>query len=62
MPAASVPVGFSAEGLPVGLQVVGRPGDDVGVLQVAHALENVFRAHEQPPDVAALRQQAGQEP
>jgi amidase len=54
-PAASVPAGFSPEGLPVGLQVVGRPGDDVGVLQVAHALEQVFGAHERPPDLAALR-------
>ena len=55
VPAASVPAGFTPEGLPVGLQVVGRPGDDVGVLQVAHALEQVFRAHERPPDLAALR-------
>ena len=56
VPAASVPVGFSREGLPVGLQVVGRPGDDVGVLQVAHALEQVFRAGERPPDLSALRE------
>jgi amidase len=54
-PAASVPLGFTASGLPVGLQVVGRPGDDLGVLQVAHALEQVFRAGERPPDLAALR-------
>ena len=38
-PAASVPVGRTPEGLPVGLQVVGRPRDDFGVLQLAHALE-----------------------
>ena len=59
-PAASVPAGFAPGGLPVGLQVVGRPGDDVGVLQVAHALEQVFRAHERTPDHAALRRRADQ--
>lgn len=38
-PAISVPCGFTAEGLPVGLQIVGRDGDDWGVLQLAHAFE-----------------------
>lgn len=38
-PAVSVPAGFTADGLPVGLQIVGRHGDDLGVLQLAHAFE-----------------------
>ena len=38
-PAVSVPAGETPEGLPVGLQIVGRPRDDFGVLQLAHALE-----------------------
>jgi amidase len=38
-PAVSVPCGLTAEGLPVGLQIVGREGDDWGVLQLAHAFE-----------------------
>jgi amidase len=38
-PAISVPAGFTPEGLPVGLQIVGRYGDDFGVLQLAHAFE-----------------------
>jgi aspartyl-tRNA(Asn)/glutamyl-tRNA(Gln) amidotransferase subunit A len=40
-PAASVPCGFTADGLPVGLQVVGRRFDDLGVLQAAAAFEAV---------------------
>lgn len=39
LPAASVPLGFAKGGLPVGVQVVGRFGDDVGVLRVAAAIE-----------------------
>ena len=38
-PAISVPGGFTPEGLPVGLQIVGRYRDDRGVLQLAHAFE-----------------------
>lgn len=46
-PAISVPAGFTPEGLPVGLQIVGRHHDDWGVLQMAHAFERaqpVWRA------------------
>jgi hypothetical protein len=39
--------------------VVGRPGDDLGVLQVAHALEQVFDVGARAPDLAALRAGAG---
>ena len=38
-PAVSVPCGFTSEGLPVGLQLMGRPGDDAAVLRAAHAYE-----------------------
>jgi amidase len=38
-PAVSVPVGMTPEGLPVGMQIVGRHGDDRGVLQIAYAVE-----------------------
>jgi amidase len=39
LPAISVPAGFTQEGLPVGIQIVGRHHDDWGVLQLAHAFE-----------------------
>ena len=39
-PAASVPGGFTPEGLPVGVQIVGRYKSDFSVLQLAHAFED----------------------
>jgi aspartyl-tRNA(Asn)/glutamyl-tRNA(Gln) amidotransferase subunit A len=38
-PAASVPCGFTTDGLPVGLQIVGKRFDDLGVLQASAAFE-----------------------
>lgn len=54
VPAASVPASFTPSGLPVGLQVIGRPGDDIGVLQFAHALEQVFSVVNHKPDLSIL--------
>ncbi|MBC8006991.1 MAG: amidase [Prolixibacteraceae bacterium] len=51
-PALSVPCGFSHEGLPVGLQVVGRHGDDFGVLQIAHAFERATGFWKRHPTIA----------
>lgn len=49
-PAASVPCGVTGEGLPVGLQVVGRRGEEATVLRVAAALEEALPwAHRIPP-------------
>lgn len=41
LPAISVPAGFSADGLPTGLQIIGKPQADLAVLQLAHAYEQV---------------------
>ncbi len=48
-PAISVPCGFTPEGLPVGVQIVGRHRDDFGLLQLAHAFEQVTRVGERRP-------------
>jgi amidase len=50
-PAISVPCGFTAEGLPVGLQIVGRHRDDWGVLQMAHAFEQANGSSRRWPDL-----------
>jgi aspartyl-tRNA(Asn)/glutamyl-tRNA(Gln) amidotransferase subunit A len=39
LPAISVPCGFDTNGLPVGLQIVGKPWDEVTVIQLAHEYE-----------------------
>ena len=39
LPAISVPAGFGASGLPMGLQLIGAPQADLALLQVAHAYE-----------------------
>ena len=38
-PAISVPCGFSEDGLPIGLQLAGRPFDEMTVLRAAYAYE-----------------------
>jgi amidase len=52
-PAISVPAGFSASGLPVGLQIVGRHRDEFGLLQVAHAFEEATRHGRRLPPLLA---------
>jgi aspartyl-tRNA(Asn)/glutamyl-tRNA(Gln) amidotransferase subunit A len=39
-PAVSVPIGLSSDGLPIGLQIVGKRHDDEGILRVARAIES----------------------
>jgi len=49
-----MPVGFNQEGLPMGMQLIGRPQAELAVLQIAHAHE--LRAHamlaRRPPALA----------
>jgi amidase len=53
LPAISVPAGFTSDGLPVGLQIVGRHQDDWGVLQIAHAFEQVNGLKDHFPAIAS---------
>ena len=51
LPALSLPLGFTDEGLPVGLQIVGRHQDDFGVLQLAYAIQQANGSWQRRPGV-----------
>ena len=51
-PAISVPAGFTDDGLPVGIQIVGRRNADFAVLQLAHAFEQVTKVGLRRPAIA----------
>jgi aspartyl-tRNA(Asn)/glutamyl-tRNA(Gln) amidotransferase subunit A len=51
-PTASFPCGFSSSGLPVGLQVAGRPWDESTVLRIGHAYQQVTDWHTHWPAIA----------
>jgi amidase len=50
-PAISMPCGYTPEGLPVGLQIVGRHRDEFSVLQMAYAFEQATRAGHRRPGI-----------
>ena len=54
LPVASMPVGFNAQGLPMGMQIAGPPHADLGVLAIARAYESLtqWTARRPPPALA----------
>ena len=52
LPAISVPAGLSADGLPLGLQLIGRAFDEETVLRVAHVLETAAGFRHRPSFLA----------
>lgn len=53
LPVVAVPCGRSTEGLPLGLQIAGRPFDEGTVLRIAHAYEQATEWHTQHPPLAS---------
>jgi aspartyl-tRNA(Asn)/glutamyl-tRNA(Gln) amidotransferase subunit A len=49
LPGLSLPCGFDAGGLPIGLQIMGRAFDEATVLRVAHAYEQATEWHDRVP-------------
>jgi aspartyl-tRNA(Asn)/glutamyl-tRNA(Gln) amidotransferase subunit A len=52
LPAISVPCGFSPQGMPVGLQIIGKPFDEETVLRIADAFERSTQWHLKYPMIA----------
>lgn len=52
-PVISLPAGFGPSGLPMGVQVIGRPREELSLLQLAHAFEQVAPWMKQLPPAAA---------
>ena len=51
MPSVSVPCGFDKDGLPIGLQIAGKPFDEKTILRVAFAYEQATDWHDRHPSV-----------
>ena len=51
-PAASIPCGFSSDGLPIGLHIIGRRGDEATVLRASAAFEQAKPWAHLRPDLA----------
>jgi aspartyl-tRNA(Asn)/glutamyl-tRNA(Gln) amidotransferase subunit A len=49
LPGISVPCGFSARGLPIGFQILGRPFDEWSLFRVAGTLERTLQIRERKP-------------
>jgi aspartyl-tRNA(Asn)/glutamyl-tRNA(Gln) amidotransferase subunit A len=50
LPAISVPCGFTADGMPIGLQIVGHPFDEAILLRIANAYEQATPWHTRHPE------------
>jgi aspartyl-tRNA(Asn)/glutamyl-tRNA(Gln) amidotransferase subunit A len=53
-PSLALPVGFE-DGLPLGMQIIGRPSDDATVLRIGHAYQQVTDWHRREPSMSASK-------
>ena len=53
-PALAVPGGMSSDGIPIGLQLIGRPGGDAALLKLAHTYEQATPWHGMHPPLDSL--------
>ncbi|HEX9445777.1 MAG TPA: Asp-tRNA(Asn)/Glu-tRNA(Gln) amidotransferase subunit GatA [Candidatus Binatia bacterium] len=51
LPGLSLPCGFDADGMPIGMQIIGRQFDEATMLKVAHAYEQATEWHKRKPEL-----------
>jgi amidase len=51
LPAISIPCGFTPEGLPVGIQIIGKPLQELAVLRIAYAFEQATNTWKTQPNI-----------
>jgi aspartyl-tRNA(Asn)/glutamyl-tRNA(Gln) amidotransferase subunit A len=49
LPSLNVPCGFDADGMPIGMQIIGRPFDEAGLFRIGHAFQAVTEFHTRAP-------------
>jgi Asp-tRNA(Asn)/Glu-tRNA(Gln) amidotransferase A subunit family amidase len=54
LPSILMPTGYTAEGLPIAIEIIGKPFDDVKLLQVAYGYEQVSKRRKPPTTTPAL--------
>jgi len=59
LPAMSIPCGFTHAGLPIGLQVIGRPFEEARLFQVAHGYEAVSPSRQRRPTLVEAGYKTG---
>ena len=50
----SLPAGLSSEGLPIGIQLLGKPFDDATMVKIGMAFQRVTKHHLARPDLSKL--------
>ena len=50
LPAISIPAGWTEDGLPIGVQIIGMSGNEAGLFQIARQLDDTLRAYRAPTE------------
>jgi aspartyl-tRNA(Asn)/glutamyl-tRNA(Gln) amidotransferase subunit A len=59
LPSLAIPCGFDADGLPIGMQIIGKPFGEAALFRFGAAFQSATDFHLQKPEWAGERQGAG---